>query len=80
MAEFTQIAVADVPMGAEEVRQQVCVLTAEVQSLLGAVVLLRGKHNDLVDEVSDAFTVVEASFKSEEVRWGQCNSDLQFIQ
>ena len=50
-------------MGAEEMRQQVCMLTADVQSLMGAVTLLREKHNDLVDEVTTAFTTVEQSFK-----------------
>ena len=78
--EFTQVEVVNTPMGAEEMRQQVCVLTSEVQSLLGAVVYLRSKHNDLVDEVTTAFTVVEDSFKTQETRWQKCYEDVHGIK
>ena len=59
---------------------QVNVMKAEVKMLVNAVEMLRDKHNILTDELTDAFTAIDVSFRREEGRWGLCETELQGIK
>ena len=79
VGEFMRAPVVDDHYNEAEMRMQVNVLRAEVKTLVGAVEMLRDKHNVLSHDITVALTSINEWGNEEERRWGLCDSELQGI-